>query len=254
MFKFPLNLNQNLDEISRFKNYVIQSSLNYVVMTAEVSHCFMNKFADFLSNNNEYHVIYPAIEYGKFKTFRNFHTKFNSDIDMFNIIVKAGMIQKFINYLDNQDFVLEIKRDNGDQLLFYHTKNKVDLVLEQLSSSERHFFYMYLLEFLDQEIHNGNSIKTIFTKEAFLFLDLFDAGFDGYSVRKFLQIIKNFKHFKCIIKSYNIVTWLVSSDDYVLDVEITDESIVLSKLDKTSYKKTYEESFKKYGHILSHMY
>jgi len=254
MFKFPLNLTQNLVEILRFKNYVIQSNINYVVMTAEVSHCFMNKFADFLLNNNEYHVIYPEIEYGKFKTYRNFHSKFNSDIDMFKIVFKAGMTQKFINYLDNQDFVLEIKKDKGDQLLFYHTRNKVDLVLEQLSSSERHFFFMYLLEFLDKEIHNGNLINTISKKETFLFLDLFDACFDGYSVRKFLEIIKNFKHFKCIIKSYSIITWLVSNDDNVLDVEITDESIVLSKLDKTPYKETYEESFKKYGHILSHIY
>lgn len=235
MFRFPIKLNQDLDEISSFKNQLIQNT--FVVFTSEISDDFMDRFADLLLKNHE-HVVYPKYQKGKFEKFGIFQSNFNSDLEMFKIVVDAGLTKKFIEHLKIRDFSLQLK-----------SEAKIDSLLEQMPKCDRHLFYMYLLEFLDKQI-----LENHLTTENFLFFNLFDACLPGLLVRKFLNIIKHFQHFKCIVKSYNLVTCLLANDNNVFDVEKKKGFFLVTKFDKTEYRQMYLNSFEKVGHLVSEIF
>jgi hypothetical protein len=230
MFNFNINSDNNLDEIDciRFKKKLIDSK--YIVLTSDAGKFFMKKFAHFLKDHN---VISP-----KLSSIADQHSVLDSDLSMFQILVDNGLTDKFNQHLQTKGFGLQIK---SNKLEFYHNRNKGNLEIDELSSSERHFFYLYLLQFLDEEISIGK--LDIFKQENYLFLELFDAPFDGSSTRKFVKIIENFKQIKCLIISFDINTSLMVDSERIFGCAFDKVSITLTKFDKSDYQKKYEHIF-----------
>jgi hypothetical protein len=234
MFNFNLNFEKNLDQCSRFKQKLIDSQ--HIVLTSDDGTLFMQKFAHFLSDHQ---VIYPKLNN---TALSGQHSVLNCDLAMFQILVENGLTDKFNQHLQRKDFAYQIK---SNQLVFYDPKDQVNLDIYQLSSYERHFFYLYLLQYLDEEKVISN--LGIFKQENYLFLDLFDAPFDGSSTGKFLRIVENFKQINCLIKSFDMNTSLLVDSDKIFACAIENDSIILTKFDKSSMQKIFDDSYKKFG-------